>query len=307
MPEREDLGWLEKHLLPLADLQELVRLKRLRLILPYSADRYPPEMLEALYEADPALLMLSRDLAAKTIMHGQRKDPLLYAPLTAAQRAAVLTAMTKVIKEDPFRSLLASYGRLFDMQHHSFMLRGALGTLGCGVGAYLGDFFYHLRHQDARMELATCGAGLEWALALGASFLPRNFGGYDETTNSLLIASFLGRTKQVQGDPAANRMHAVLDGLLAVSQVPPLEVARNFESTSVSRFRNVARGLMRANGSTLELEEAVKTLNADVAAFERRADRLARWKVDTLLVAALTKPVTDLIDNKLGYGSIVAA
>ena len=64
---------------------------------------------------------------------------------------------------------------------------------------------------------------------------------------------------------------------------------------------------MRANGSTLELEEAVKTLNADVAAFERRADRLARWKVDTLLVAALTKPVTDLIDNKLGYGSIVAA
>ena len=81
----------------------------------------------------------------------------------------------------------------------------------------LGDFFYHLRHQDARIELATCGAGLEWALALGASFLPRNFGGYDETTNSLLIASFLGRTKQVQGDPAANRMHAVLDGLLAVS------------------------------------------------------------------------------------------
>ena len=64
---------------------------------------------------------------------------------------------------------------------------------------------------------------------------------------------------------------------------------------------------MRANGSTLELEEAVKTLNADVAAFERRADQLARWKVDTLLVAALTKPVTDLIDNKLGYGSIVAA
>ena len=84
--------------------------------------------------------------------------------------------MTKVIKEDPFRSLLASYGQLFDMQHHSFMLRGALGTLGCGVGAYLGDFFYHLRHQDARMELATCGAGLEWALALGASFLPRNLG-----------------------------------------------------------------------------------------------------------------------------------
>ena len=110
----------------------------------------------------------------------------------------------------------------------------------------------------------------------------------------------------MQGDPAANRMHAVLDGLLAVSQVPPLEVARNFESTSVSRFRNVARGLMRANGSTLELEEAVE-LNADVAAFEQRLDQLARWKVDTLLVAALTKPVTDLIDNKLGHGSIVAA
>ena len=111
----------------------------------------------------------------------------------------------------------------------------------------------------------------------------------------------------MQGDPAANRMHAVLDGFLSpFLRFHRLRLPKSLNSPSVSRFRNVARGLMRANGSTLELEEAVKTLNADVAAFEQRAD-FARWKVDTLLVAALTKPVTDLIDNKLGYRSIVAA
>jgi hypothetical protein len=180
----------------------------------------------------------------KTIVRGQTKEPLLYAPLSSSQRAALLSAMSQFVFDERYRNLLNCYGELFSMQHHQFMMRGALGSYGFGVGAYLGEVFFKLNNQDARLELMTCGAGVEWALGLGASYIPRNYGDYDETINSNIIASYLGRTKLRQSDPVANRIHIVSDGLLAVSDVPPLEVAKNFHSLPAMRFRNLARKLM---------------------------------------------------------------
>jgi hypothetical protein len=286
MPQVHSLDWCSKHQVPLSDLQELVRLKRVRIILPYSVADYPSKLVEAAAEVDRSSIILSRALATKTIERGQQKEPLLYAPLTAGQRAVMLSVLSKVAADETYRGLLGSYGRLFSVQHDMFMMRGALASLGFGVGAFLGDLFFNLGKGDARLELMTCGAGIEWALGLGSSYIPRDFGGYDETGNSQIIASYLGRARLPPSDPIANRMHIVSDGLLAVSGVPPLEVAKNFHSLPASRFRNVARRLMQATPSALELQEAVDQINADVKAFERRADRLAAWRIGVPFVEA---------------------
>jgi hypothetical protein len=222
MPERRSLEWFSKHQVPLPDLQELVRLKRVRVILPYSVEDYPSTLLEAVAEVDRSSIVLSRSLAAKTITRGQMKEPFLYAPLTYAQRAAVLSVMSQSVTDEKLRALISSYGQLFSGQHDLFMMRGALASLGFGAGAYLGDVFLKLANKDARIELMTCGAGIEWALGLGVSYIPRDFGGYDETWNSQIIASYLGRTRLRPSDPIANRLHIVSDGLLTVSGVPPL-------------------------------------------------------------------------------------
>jgi len=174
-----------------------------------------------------------------------------------------------------------------------FMMRGALASLGFGVGAYLGDVFLKLGNKDARIELMTCGAGIEWALGLGASYIPRDYGGFDETWNSQIIASYLGKTRLRPSDPIANRMHIVSDGLLAVSGVPPLEVARNFHSLPASRFRNLARRLMEDAPSASELQNAIDQINADVKHFERRAERLASWKINILVSGAISAAVGD--------------
>lgn len=282
LPERRSFGWSSKHQVSLLDLQELVRLKRVRIILPYSAVEYPTNLIEAVAEVDRSSIVQSRALATKTIARGQMKEPLLYAPLTYSQRAALLAAMSRFATDEKYRKLLSSYGQMLSGQHQMFMLRGALALLGVGVGASLGDIFYEIANKDARIELSVCGAGIEWALGLGASYVPRDFGGYDETGNAQLIASFLGRARLRPAHPTANRMHIVSDGLLAVSGVPPLDVARNFHSLRASRFRNVARGLMEAASTASELQEAIDKLNADVKAYERRADRLASWKVQSL-------------------------
>jgi hypothetical protein len=304
LPGREDLAWLEKHRLGLDDLQELVRMKRVRLVLPHSAEKYPERLLRAVAEVGSTSLVLSRALASKTIQHGQYKEPLLYAPLTARQRSSVLSALSGVTTDKAFRALLGSYGRLFQGQHDVFMTRGAMASFGFGVGAYLGEVFYQLSRQDARLELMTCGAAIEWALGLGASFIPRNFGLYDETSNSMAVASYLNRTGVPQIDPTTNRMHVVVDGLLAVSDVPPLEVARNFHSLPAVRFRNVARKLMSATPNTADLQKAVEEINQDVAAFERRAERLAQWKLEAVIEETALVRIGERFG---GWASVAAA
>ena len=279
IPERHSFEWSLKHQVPLPDLQELVRLKRVRIVLPYSPVEYPSTLIEAVAEVDRSAIVLSRALAAKTIEHGQKKEPFLYAPLTSGERAAILSAMSQTVTDDRYRELLSSYGELFSIQHDMFMMRGALASFDVGVGAYLGNVFLKLSDNDARIELMTCGAGIEWALGLGVSYVPRDYGGFDETNNSQIIASYLGRTKLLPSDPIANRMHIVSNGLLAVSGVPALEVAKNFHSLPASRFHNLARRMMVATPSASELQEAVDQVNADVKTFERRFDRLASWKL----------------------------
>ena len=293
-PDRHSFEWCSKHQVSLSDLQELVRLKRVRIILPYSAVEYPPTLIEAIAEVDRSAIVLSRALAAKTIEQGQKKEPFLFAPLTSGQRAAILSGMSQIVTDDRYRGLLSSYGELFSIQHDMFMMRGALASLGVGVGAYLGNVFLKIRGNDARLELMTCGAGIEWALGLGASYIPRDYGGFDETRNSQVVASFLGRTKLLPSDPIANRMHVISDGLLAVSGVPALEVAKNFHSLQTSRFRNLARRLMSATPSASELQEAVDQINADVKAFERRSARLASWKLQIPTAGAVGIALGDL-------------
>ena len=290
-PDRHSFDWCSKHQVPLPDLQELVRLKRVRIILPYSAANYPSALIEAVAEVDRSAIVLSRALAAKSIEHGQKKEPFLYAPLTSAQRAAILSGMSQTVTDERYRGLLTSYGEMFSIQHDMFMMRGALASFGVGVGAYLGDVFLKLSDNDARIELMTCGAGIEWALGLGASYIPRDYGGFDETNNSQIIASYLGRTKLLPSDPIANRMHVISDGLLAVSGVPALEVAKNFHSLPASRFRNLARKLMSATPSASELREAVDQINVDVRAFERRSERLASWKLQIPIAGAAGIPI----------------
>lgn len=291
MPGRNSFEWGAKHQVSLQDLQELVRLKRVRIILPYSVEDYPSAVIEAIAEVDRSSIVPSRSLAAKTIARGQAKEPLLYAPLTSTQRAALLSAMSRSVHEESHQALLSSYGEMFSWQHDMFMMRGALASLGFGVGAYLGDVFLKLGNKDARIELMTCGAGIEWALGLGASYIPRDYGGFDETWNSHIVASYLGRTRPQPSDPIADRLHIVSDGLLALSDVPPLEVAKNFHSLPASRFRNLARRLMEATPNTSELQAAVDLINDDVKHFERRADRLASWKVNALIGGAISAVV----------------
>ena len=88
IPDRQNSHWLLKHGLSVDDLMQLVTLGRCRIILPYGAEYCRPDILDGLASIDARPPVLSRELAAKTFLAGQSKDPLLYGPFTAKQRSA---------------------------------------------------------------------------------------------------------------------------------------------------------------------------------------------------------------------------
>lgn len=303
IPDRRNSDWLLKHRLTVDDLMQLVALGRCRIVLPYGAEYCHPDILDGIASIDEKPPVLSRELAAKTFLSGQSKDPLLYGPFTSKQRSNVLRAIHGLDSNKALQTVLASYGQMFSGQHQSFMLNGAMASMGCGIGVHLGELIAASKGIDARLELSLAGAGVEWAMALGSSWIPRTFGkGYDETNNSLLVASFISRTAVAPADPVTSRLHTLTNGLLAVKDVPPLEIARNFNGDSITRFRTLSRRLMHQAPTQEEMLECIEQINQETRRFERRIERLTEWRMEALAAAVAAKPIGDAIDTTLGGG-----
>lgn len=308
IPDRKNSDWLLKHGLAVDDLMQLVALGRCRIVLPYGAEHCRPDILDGIASIEGMPPVLSRELAARTFLSSQSKDPLLYGPFTSTQRSNLLRAIHGLNSHKFLQTVLASYGKMFSGQHQSFMLNGAMASMSCGVGVHLGELIAANKGIDARLELSLAGAGVEWAMALGSSWIPRTFGeGYDETNNSLLVASFISRTTVAPADPVTSRLHALTNGLLAIKDVPPIEIARNFNGDSIARFRALSRRLMHQAPTQEEMLECIEQINHETRRFERRIEKLTKWRVEALAAAVAAKPIGDAIDANFsgGFASIL--
>lgn len=306
IPEREGGNWLQRHQVSLPNIQELVEKGRLRLILPESVTAYDQHLINAVGEVSTDALTLSRELATKSIARNQTKDPILYGAYSGQQRLSILKILAHVSRNNKLaQALLSSYGELFASQEIALMERGAYAFLGQGVGRHMASIMTSIHGKKVPdLELMMAGASVEWALGLGANYIPRNHGeSFDESNHSLLVASFLGNSKYTPVDPIANRMHIAIDGLLAVTNIPPVEVARTFSSTAVKRFHTVAKKLMSGNISTEELNLAVKSINADVTHFEKRKDRITSWQLHTLAGIMIGGATSQALDSYAGFSA----
>lgn len=296
----DDLAWLQRHRLSLSDLSTMTALGRVKLVLPMTVKRYPESLVLAATEQSDDGVVLSRNLATKVVKNGERKDPLMYGPFTTEQRTAVLRQLHQNATQDVMKLLVSTYASSHAQHGLAYAIRGANAAYGIGFGAFLGQVLYHLQGVDARLEMMTTGASMEWAMGLGAAYVPRQLGKFDETHNASLIASYISRSRQIPRKPLGNRMHTVVNELLALTDVPPIEIAKNFRSNTVSQFRQVAMGLISSSASTDELRDAVAKINSEVRAFEHRRQFLIKWKVDAILVSGATKLMMDPLDAQFG-------
>lgn len=309
IPARNDPRWLSRLKIECDDFAQLVAMKRCRLVIPFSADLCRPDVLEAVTELDVDGVVLSRQLAVRARAAAMSKDPLLYGPFSNAERTAVLQALGQVADLPFYTAMLGSYAEIFERQQWQMAMYGAMSFAFSGIGWLVADTHFRQHGRDGRLEMGMAGAGLEWAMALGSTWIPRHFGaGYDETHNCHTLASFMGRAPFVAQDPVAPRLHLLTDGLLALSGVPPMEVARNFDASAVRDFRTLSRRLLREAVSIEEMETAVQRINSETERFESRLERLAKWKIHSLLAGVVAKPVLDIADTQLSpFASLTIA
>lgn len=302
-----DLAWLAKHGLDLNSFEELVALGRLKLILPVPATRYPAPLIDAAAGVDESSVMLSRRLASLTVSHGQRKDPLLYGPFSQQERIAILHAIRSLGPSSPLAPLVTTYCKLIEQQHRALFRRGASASFGSGFGMLVGEAIFAMRGIDARLELSTVGAMVEWAAALGATYVPRDFGGYDESGNATAIANYFNRTRRTTTGDVADRMHLVVDGLLTTRGLSPLDVARGMTARSFAQFRQMACGMLTAEADLDALQALVAEMNEDVRSFERRRAFLAKYHIASTLVGLAAVPLNNTLDSAFPGASVLAA
>lgn len=268
------------------ELHKLMEMGRVKIILPQAIDRYLPDWLSEAAERAPQSLLLSRRLAAATIVDARRRIPFLYPPLSVAERYIllhVLLAKAKDIvgseKEPQFVQSLKHLGAVWAQVEWAVQSRGAMGSTVAGVGGLAATLFEHFSGRDLRLEFWGVGNKVSWATALGSHVFPfkSEDQGYDESALCDFAAGMYSSSLKGKSNTAPPAILAAVADLLAIdNDVPVLDFAGEFSSATISRLREFVLGLVRNNSTPEAMEDAIRSFNADVRHYEKRADRLKR-------------------------------
>jgi hypothetical protein len=147
------------------EIVELLQTERLRLVIPQSVDRYDASWLALAAEAAPASILLSRRLAAATVIDTRRRWPIFFPPVGVVERHALLKVLGRLVEMTPdrgmsswFRALSSSLSHAW--LHSEFLLnrRGAMGTSICGIPGLAAAAYRSTHEKEADLEIWGAGA-----------------------------------------------------------------------------------------------------------------------------------------------------
>lgn len=275
-----------------AELLELVKSSRVKLVLPQPVDRYPERWLNTAAEVAPRNLLFSRRLAAATISEARRRVPLLYPPLSPVERYTLLhlvaTHASELVGEQKSNHLIRLVTELGDawaQAEWAVQSRGAMGTSHLGIGGIAASVYEQITGRDLRIELWSAAQKIEWAAALGAHAFPSLSAGYDETNACQLVAGVYGPMQNNQIVSPSAALSAVTDLLAIDSKVSAVEFSKEFSSADINRLRDLILRLTRENVEQDQLSDAIRKFNAEVRRYEKRPDLLKSLNVVGLISA----------------------
>jgi len=179
-----------------AELVELLRLGRVKLLLSKSVESYPPSLLEKVAEEAPESLLLSRRLAGATVADARRRMPLLYPPLSAHERHLVLRELVRATAaihnptaRNVMEGVIGELKRFWTDSEYHLHYRGASTTLGIGIGPLAAVLYQRLKGENLFLEFSSAGRVVEWGAALNASLFPIHTETFSAEGHSSILAS----------------------------------------------------------------------------------------------------------------------
>lgn len=275
------------------ELVQLVRCGRLRLVLPQSVDRYNQDWLSSAAEACPRGILLSRRLAAATIIDTRRRWPIFYPPFAFEERKACLLAISrtaealngeqKVMLEGLIETLSTAWLRT----EFFVNTRGAMATEVCGIGELVTSFYKKACNKDLTLEFWSAASQVERAGALGANVAPYASSGFNSEPFVDLVAGCFSGGKNASLAKLSTDTFALLDEILTIdNDVPLLTFAQEWASGDIERLRKFIVDLANWKQEPESRQEAIDAFNAEVRRYERRPDRLKAFNIVGLCLSA---------------------
>lgn len=231
---------------------------RLILLLPQSADRYEPTLLDEVAQRAPESLVWSRTLCAATMIELRRRlYPWFFPGFDLRERRERLRGISIREAESPLLASLFSPGAFFSFLSHVWAreewhthTKGAMGThyLGGGFSTLLAAHVEHTLNQDLAIEASEAAASVEIAAALGATVVPMHRQEFSLLGLTRMGAALLSRLSGASTEAVAP---IVLD--LPDSDFPTMELAR-LHGEELWRIRSLVAARARGAGKAISGE-----------------------------------------------------
>lgn len=289
------------------ELIKLIELGKVKLILPQSIFRYKTDLLEKAVAIDPSSIVLSRELACKTITDLKTRNPLLFVPNNLEEKQAILQELLDLASkrhDEGFwlNSLVKDLSNSWSSMHELLSVRGALGTFNVGLGPFISSMINNISGKDYFLEIMQASNSIEWAAATGAVLCPTGPLALNEQ-NLAFLYSGVKQDWKLEIETTPNIATGKI--LTLAHHVPVIDLAQTFTGSEVRRFRALI-GDLTHNKTAQEIDVIVSNFNESVKQYERNKRRLDSWDVKgvgldlTQEIANTAIPFSGFITKQIG-------
>ncbi|MBH0163991.1 hypothetical protein IHV12_03645 [Fictibacillus sp. 7GRE50] len=291
------------------DLLKLLELNKVKLIFPHSIQRYKKSLLEYAVSINPANLILSRELAHKTVLDLKQRNPLVFLPTSIDEKQEILSAMyylatelANPLEQKWMQQLTDELSNTWCSMYELLGIRGAMGTFNVGLGPIINSTLKSFTGKDYFIEIMQASNSIEWAAANNAVLCPVGPLARNEEQLAYLYSGVRrGWNLEIETSP-----NIATDAILTIAQyVPVVELAQTFTSTEIQRFRQLIVDVTH-NKSSEEINAVIQDFNENVKKFEKNRNRIDTWDVkgvtlDTSLeVANSAIPFAGFVTKQIG-------
>jgi len=288
----KDQQVLESLGITVEELAELSNLGRVRFILPQSIDRYSLKTIETLVEIAPENFILSRRLAAASIIDTRRRFPFLYPPLGSRERTELLHQLVSLCNDmnpDSRRILepvVLELGRIWSSAECMINQKGAMATSALGLGALVSTLLKSNLGLDRFIEFYSASTTVEWAAPFSAYVSPIQYGSYSEENLTQILANSYSGFHSGDFPLFIRQTSIILKNILSIdSEVPIIDFASSFGSSDIERLRKALFDLKREGTTSEDIEDLIRKFNNDVRNYEQNERKHASWDISGLIGA----------------------
>ncbi|WP_026485639.1 hypothetical protein [Caldanaerobius polysaccharolyticus] len=275
----------------LNDLIDLANMGKVSFVLPQSIDRYSLNMIEPLVEAAPNSFILTRKLAALSIIDSRIRFPFLYLPFGVKERACLLRILyssVNYIKNDNIRKALEDFicelGRIWSIEEDMVNLRGSMAIGSIGMGSIASSILRSMHGIDRAIEFYSAARLVGLAAPFSANVVPQQF----EENYVQILANIYSGLRTEEYPQFIKNSSVILNGLLTInSDAPVIDLAKSFKGKDIERLRKIISEIADNTISADEINEAVCKFNKEVINYENRKSRLSKMNIIGLICIIL--------------------